>query len=424
MTKARTLADNFAADINGITAGTGITGGGTSGTVTITNEMATTITAKGDLLAGTGNAAFDNLAAGSDGDTLLADNSQSTGLRWGDNLGYTAGKNKIINGDFRINQRAFTSNTADGDYNFDRFAQLNSGGTVTVTPQVFTLGAAPVAGYEGTNFVRIVSASQSTSTNYAALIQRIESVRTFAGQTVTASFWAKASTGTPNIGVSFEQGFGTGGSPSSIVVTSITKQTISTSWVRYSFTTTLPSIAGKTLGTNFDGNLNLLIFTSCGTGVTGYSTDVGLQNITAEIWGVQVEAGSVATAFQTATGTLQGELAACQRYYWRNDSATASTNYHTFASGFNSSTSRLYGLTTFPTIMRIAPTATYLAAANYNTYVANALTAVSGFTLDTANVNNITVGFNVATTPFTAGQGGTVVAANNKTAYIEYSAEL
>jgi len=74
--------------------------------------------------------------------------------------------------------------------------------------------------------------------------------------------------------------------------------------------------------------------------------------------------------------------------------------------------------------MRIAPTATYLAAANYNTYVANALTAVSGFTTDTANVNNITVGFNVATTPFTAGQGGTVVAANNKTAYIEYSAEL
>ncbi len=91
MTKARTLADNFAADINGITAGTGITGGGTSGTVTITNDMATTITAKGDLLAGTGNATYDNLAIGNNGDTLLADSSASTGLRWQGN--FAAGKN-------------------------------------------------------------------------------------------------------------------------------------------------------------------------------------------------------------------------------------------------------------------------------------------------------------------------------------------
>lgn len=35
MTKARQNADNFAADITGVTAGTGITGGGTSGAVTV-----------------------------------------------------------------------------------------------------------------------------------------------------------------------------------------------------------------------------------------------------------------------------------------------------------------------------------------------------------------------------------------------------
>jgi hypothetical protein len=69
-------------DITGVTAGTGLTGGGTSGTVTLTNDMATTITAKGDLLVGTGNATYDNLAVGTNGYTLVADSSETTGLKW------------------------------------------------------------------------------------------------------------------------------------------------------------------------------------------------------------------------------------------------------------------------------------------------------------------------------------------------------
>ena len=69
-------------DITGVTAGTGISGGGTSGTVTITNSMATEITAKGDLIVGTGNAAFDNLPVGTNNQTLVADSTASTGLKW------------------------------------------------------------------------------------------------------------------------------------------------------------------------------------------------------------------------------------------------------------------------------------------------------------------------------------------------------
>ena len=82
MTKSRTNADNVTADIAGITAGTGITGGGTSGTVTITNDMATTIAAKGDILAGTANDAYSALTVGANGTVLTAASSAATGLEW------------------------------------------------------------------------------------------------------------------------------------------------------------------------------------------------------------------------------------------------------------------------------------------------------------------------------------------------------
>jgi hypothetical protein len=69
-------------DIEGVTAGTGISGGGTSGTVTITNSMATAIDAKGDLVPGTGADTFSRLAVGANGTVLTADSAEATGLKW------------------------------------------------------------------------------------------------------------------------------------------------------------------------------------------------------------------------------------------------------------------------------------------------------------------------------------------------------
>jgi len=73
---------NDQGDITGVTAGTGISGGGTSGTVTVTNSMATAIDAKGDLVAGTGADAFSRLAVGTNGYLLTADSAEATGLKW------------------------------------------------------------------------------------------------------------------------------------------------------------------------------------------------------------------------------------------------------------------------------------------------------------------------------------------------------
>lgn len=69
-------------DITGVTAGTGISGGGTAGAVTVTNSMATAIDAKGDLIVGTGADTFDRLAVGTNNYVLTADSSTSTGLKW------------------------------------------------------------------------------------------------------------------------------------------------------------------------------------------------------------------------------------------------------------------------------------------------------------------------------------------------------
>jgi hypothetical protein len=77
-----TWVTDAAGDITGVTAGTGISGGGTSGTVTVTNSMATAIDAKGDLVAGTAADTFARLAVGTNGQLLTADSTAATGLAW------------------------------------------------------------------------------------------------------------------------------------------------------------------------------------------------------------------------------------------------------------------------------------------------------------------------------------------------------
>jgi hypothetical protein len=284
----------------------------------------------------------------------------------GQTQNFYAAKNRIINGDFRFNQRNFTSNSTDNTYNFDRWVQANGGttGTLTITPQTFTPGTAPVAGYEAINYVQCVTAAGASTNTFALYNQYIEDTRTFAGQTVTLSFWAKAASGTPKIATEIGQNFGSGGSPSAAVYTAGGSVTLTTSWARYSTTITVPSVAGKTFGTTANTSyLGATLWLSSGSTFNTRSSSIGLQNATFQIWGVQLEAGSTATAFQTATGTIQGELAACQRYYSQSydNGTTAGTATTTGAMQMivpSAGTGSYYIPVRFPVQMRVAPTVT------------------------------------------------------------------
>lgn len=113
-------------DITGVTAGTGISGGGTSGDVTITNSMATAIDAKGDLIAGTGADTFARLGVGTNGQILTADSSTATGLKWADAAG---GGGKVLQ---------VVMGTTTTDTSITSTSLTDSGLSASITPSATT----------------------------------------------------------------------------------------------------------------------------------------------------------------------------------------------------------------------------------------------------------------------------------------------
>jgi len=317
----------------------------------------TQLTAKGALITAFSSATPATLTVGNNGETLVADSSTSTGLRYQSN--FSAGKNAIINGAFNNWQRGTSFSVSNSSaYTADRFFADNVG-TCTVSQQAFTAGTAPVAGYESQYFLRF----NQTGAGAGFLIQKIEDVRQFAGQTITVSVWAKAAA-TLSLAGQVRQNFGSGGSAS--VNTTLTTQTVTTSWARYSWTIAVPSVSGQTIGTSSFLQIRLDL-PSTGT----YTFDT---------WGWQVEAGNTATAFQTATGTIQGELAACQRYYWRTTAQSSSTD-NILPLGVGATSTEVQVTGNFPVRMRIAPSA--VEWAGLRTYDTNAFVTVTALTLGT-----------------------------------------
>jgi hypothetical protein len=251
------------------------------------------------------------LVAGTQGFTALSNGT--AGLTY-----QPVSHNYVINGAFDVWQRGTSfTNPATNDFLADRWLVVydGSGATRTLSRQAFTPADLNATGFgEGQFFIRYAQTA-GTGGTFNQLRTRVEDVRTLAGQTATISFWAKAAAEVTTPAASgILQNFGSGGS-SSITQAFGSTITIGTTWQRFSITATIPSISGKTIGA---GNYLEIIL----------RLPLNNTTFTIDIWGVQLEAGSVATPFKRHAPSLQGELAACQRYY-----QFASTENITYATG-------------------------------------------------------------------------------------------
>jgi hypothetical protein len=299
------------------------------------------LTAKGDLF--TYSTAPARLAVGSNGDTIVADSSTSTGLR------YTAGtvqENPILNSSFQVWQRgtSFTPASSTKTYTADRWCSFRTATGLTVSRQ---------ATGDTTNLpfiqycARVSRDSGTTSTATPYFIQAIETVNTipFAGKTITVSFYARKganfSAASDLLTLQSFTGTGTDQDPTSFAYTGQVQAinsnfTLTTTWQRF----TVSATYGATV-TEAD-----LLFSYSPVGTAG-------ANDYYEVTGVQLDIGSVALPFRTYAGTIQGELAACQRYYWRNSNGSAG-NWYTPGVGYT--TTEALGFAQMPVTMRVAPT--------------------------------------------------------------------
>jgi hypothetical protein len=363
------------------------------------------VTAKGDLY--TYSTVPAKLAVGNDGETLVADSSATTGLR------YQPAKttNHIINGGFDFWQRAtsntFTPVSGSPQYNsVDRFWFAASGTTGSMTASRQT--ADTVSLQYGLRFGR---ASGATATAVAYVGTNIESqqMKLLAGKAVVLSFYAKSGanfsytptvrlysgTGTDQAPVNLFNGAWTGAAD--VVNTTFSPTSTMT---RYTFTGTVPTTS------------NELAFW-----INWTPSGTAGANEWLQIEGVQLEVGSVATEFQRSGGTLAGELAACQRYYWR---AGGSAAFQYFGQGTAASSTVAYVNVQNPVVMRTTPSSVDYSTLSIfdgtGTYTATNV----AFNVAAPYVSNLTVTISGAT----ANRPALLNANNSTSAYLGFSAEL
>ena len=272
-------------------------------------------------------------------------------------------RNKLINGNFDIWQRA-TSQTSSGYGSADRWESLHNGSTKTASQQAFALGQTDVPN-NPSYFMRHVVTSVAGASNFVLSGQKIEGVETLSGKTITLSFWAKADA-SKNIAVDFLQYFGSGGSPSA-TVSGIGSQLVAltTAWAKYTITVDIPSVSGKTLGTDGNDSFRLHFWFDAGSTYDSRTASLGQQSGTFDIAQVQIEEGTAATPFEQRPFGM--ELSLCHRYYQHN------VMYRMRYSGHGTTQVLAYAVP-LKVIMRIFPsfTRTILNGGTINTEVVNA----------------------------------------------------
>ena len=318
-----------------------VAGAGVQGPQGATGASATTVvTTKGDLL--TYNTTAARLAVGNNGETLVADTSQTTGLRWQGSI--AGGRNALINGGFDFSQRGTGALSGDQAYTLDRWFS----GTFGTSANGLTVQLKTDAAQTGfTNYARVAAGSTSgTNINFSQSLETSE-VRKFQGKPIVVSFkykvpvnfsavWTAYVYYSTNTDQRIESFAGSG------VTQLVSKQlTNTTSWTSDSMTATLPSNA-TSMSVMFSTGNNM---------VATAQFDVAQ---------VQLELGSVPTTFSRAGGTIQGELAACQRYFY----AANGSNRYSIAQGMAISASQSQLVVTFPVPMRTSATFAFVGSAS------------------------------------------------------------
>jgi len=360
------------------------------------------VDAKGDLIAASANDTPARLAVGNNGETLVADSSATTGLRW---AATPSASNPVLNSAFQVWQRGTSiAGTSTIPYTADRW-QLGRAGSVTGST-VSRQATGDTTNLPNIQYcARVQRDSGNTSTAVIFFMQSFETLNAipYAGKTIALSFYARAganfSAASSLLGARIDTGTGTdqnvftGYTGSATPIN--TPVTLTTTWQRFTVTGTIASTA-----TEFG-----LLFNYSPTGTAG-------ANDHFEITGVQIDVGSVALPFRTYAATIQQELAACQRYFQKSyEQATApgaSTAMNSIVILQQSAVA--YGAyaaaVKLPVTMRTSPTYTVYSPINGTTSViadaaANTNMAAGSGTVGTNSSDSSLVIRNITTTPAT-----------------------
>jgi hypothetical protein len=334
----------------------------------------------------------------------------------------------IMNGNFDVWQRGVTSALTDITVTHlaDRWADLPSRDTgtlptITRTRETLTAGALDNSYY----FSRLTTSGAGSSFGANAIhlywnkIEHGTRLLCGASKKVTVSFWARSSISNKKLGLYLTQDYGTGGSPTSAEAITGTNWTLTSSWVKYTFTFTTNTLVGKTFGTNNNDFLQPSFVPMWGSayapivGTISAETYVGSGTI--DIAQVQLCAGDEALPFQPKS--YSNEINDCLRYCYQL------TDLGDVASGSYVNTTAFQAVIHFPVRMRINPVdleTSSVTGSNFQVGVNNNVYDITSMALQ--NTTPMTAKIACVTTALTIGWGGFLrITAGN---YLRITAEL
>lgn len=371
---------------------TGTPAAPTATTGTNTTQLATTAFVQGKTATQTPFTATGNIVA-TNVQTAIAELDTEKVAKAGDTMtgdlvvpsmngGPLAGfRNKVINGGFDVWQRGAGPFTATGKCaDMWNISWDGTGGTRSVTRISHAAGEE----IEGQFYYLRWTQTNAGTATLNSLEGQIEYVRTLNGKQVTLSFWAKADAAR-TLNCFIWQNFGSGGSAD--VDTTTTNFSLTTAWQKFTYTFNMPSVSGKTIGT--DNKLRLIF-------------GMPLTTFTIDITNVQLEAGPVATPFESRS--IGVETLLCCRYLVAI-TPNAGLYYHVLRRGTSNEV-----IISTPALLRSTPIISSYPATSYGSFAGynisgSSVSSGAGTGITTATV----VGSNVMLNIGYAGWAGTEV---------------